>query len=283
MKRFTDTDIWDKEWFMKLSPKHKCLIRFIFDKCDNAGVWSTNWILATTYIGEACSEVDLDAFSDQVERMDGGKIFIPQFIEFQYGHLSESCKPHLKIISLLKKHNLYERVCITYPKGIETLEEKEEEEYKEKEKDEGGSRGKQRRKPNIVDKPNQEIELQAQYREVVKEVQATSDAKVQKQTLATFITDKKPRFIEPYADLWNISTRSYGVASITSISESRLKKFKTRIREPDFDFLKILQEIRNSQYLQGKVTDWKVDWDWIFENDTNYLKVIEGKYRNSVN
>jgi hypothetical protein len=67
------------------------------------------------------------------------------------------------------------------------------------------------------------------------------------------------------------------------ISDSRLKKFKTRIREPAFDFLKILSELKISDYLQGKTNSWRVDWDWVFENDTNYLKIIEGKYRNNTN
>ena len=31
-KRFTDTELWDKEWFMKLSPKLKCLVKLVRDK-----------------------------------------------------------------------------------------------------------------------------------------------------------------------------------------------------------------------------------------------------------
>ncbi len=135
MKRFTDTDIWDKEWFMKLSCKQKCLIRFIFDKCDAAGVWSANWTLASAYIGEKITERDLIPFGNRIERLSDGKYFVPDFIEFQYGTLSENCKPHTKIISLLKKYDLYERVCKGYAKGIDTLEEKEEDKYKEEEKD----------------------------------------------------------------------------------------------------------------------------------------------------
>ena len=50
--------------------------------------------------------------------------------------MTESCRPHKKIISLLQKHGLYERVLKGYPKGIDTLEEKDT--YKEEEKEEGG-------------------------------------------------------------------------------------------------------------------------------------------------
>lgn len=140
-KRFTDTDIWDKEWFMALPCKGKCLIRFLYDKCDVAGVWSANWILASAYIGEQVSETDLSMFGDRIEKLADGKFFIVDFIDFQYGTLSENCKPHIKIINLLKKYELYERVCKGYPKGMYTLEEKEEEKEEDKDKEKDGTEG----------------------------------------------------------------------------------------------------------------------------------------------
>ncbi len=132
-KRFTDTEIWDKEWFMKLAPKYKLLIKFIFDKCDVAGIWDANWFLASTYIGEIVAEGDLKIFEDHVLKISAGKFFVKDFIEFQYGTLSEKCNPHIKVISTLKKYNLFEG----YLKGIlrdkDKDKDKEEEEDKEKE------------------------------------------------------------------------------------------------------------------------------------------------------
>jgi len=140
-KRFTDTDLWEKEWFMKLSAKHKCLTRFIYDRCDVVGVWSPNWTMASMFIGEKVSADDLSAIDEgnQFEVLENGKIFIPDFCEFQYGQLTEKCKPHLKYIRELKKHGLFERVSKGYTKGIHTLEEKDKEKEKEKEKDFGKS------------------------------------------------------------------------------------------------------------------------------------------------
>ena len=67
-KRFTDTDLWDKEWFSTLSCKHKCLIRFLFDKCDQSGVWSSNFALASVYIGETVTEYDIEILSSRVKK-----------------------------------------------------------------------------------------------------------------------------------------------------------------------------------------------------------------------
>lgn len=139
-KRFVDTEIWNKAWFQCLSLKHKILVKFIFEQCDCAGVWDTNFRLASFIIGEDVTLLDIDIINAQnrlFELFDNDKIFVIDFIKFQYGTLSENCKPHKPIIEKLKKYNLYERVLKGYPKGIETLEEKEKdkEQLIEKEKD----------------------------------------------------------------------------------------------------------------------------------------------------
>lgn len=143
-KRFTDTELWDKEWFMILSCKHKLLIKYLFDKCDVAGIWQPNWALASTYIGQKVSDADLSVFKKHIDILPDGKVFVVDFIDFQYGELSENCAPHKKIIGILKKYNLYERVLQGYSKGTATLMdmEEEKEEEKDKEKDKEGAKKK---------------------------------------------------------------------------------------------------------------------------------------------
>jgi hypothetical protein len=129
MKRFTDTAIWQDEWFMNLPSDYKLAFMFIKDNCDNAGVWKPNKKLAEMMIG---CPVDWDDFLNQcgerIKVIQSGYWWITRFCEFQYGTLSEACKPHIKIIETLKKYNL-----LGYTKGIQTLEEKEEEKDKEEE------------------------------------------------------------------------------------------------------------------------------------------------------
>lgn len=143
-KRFTDTGLNRQPWFRKLKPKMKCAVRFLFDECDNAGVWITDMETMSYFIGEdvTLEELFCNVNTDKINRIEkfgADKIFIPGFIAFQYGELTESCKPHRPIISLLKKYDLYERVLKGYQKGIETLEEKEKEQEKEKEKEDRGA------------------------------------------------------------------------------------------------------------------------------------------------
>lgn len=108
-KRFTDTEIWDKEWFMQLPPKQKCLVKYVRDKCDLAGIWSPNYLLASVYIGEQVFEDDLLTIDNgsQFEKISDGKIYCTGFIDFQYGtSLNPNSPIHNKIIDILKKYNL---------------------------------------------------------------------------------------------------------------------------------------------------------------------------------
>ena len=111
-KRFTDTELWDKEWFMKLPCKLKCLVKFVRDKSDLSGVWSPNWIIANAYIGEPVNENDLLNIDNgnQFKKIANNKIFCIGFVDFQYGsELSEKSPVHRKIISLLQQHGIYEK------------------------------------------------------------------------------------------------------------------------------------------------------------------------------
>jgi len=139
-KRFTATEKWDKAWYMKLSPKLKCLWQYLNDKCDQAGVWDENFIIATAHIGDTITEEDMSAFGDRVEKIAPEKWWVTGHVKFQCGELSQKCKAHNPIIKSLKENNLFERVTKGYTKGyiypLDTLQEKEIE--KEKEKEIGG-------------------------------------------------------------------------------------------------------------------------------------------------
>lgn len=138
-KRFTDTDIWKKKWFRCLTPQLKCAVQYLFAQCDAAGVWDADYELMSYYIGQDVTQTDIVAIDGgkQFETLPGGKIWVTGFIEFQYGVLSENCKPHIPAIKSLKKHNLYKG----YTKGIHTLEEKDKDKEEEKEKEIQGVQG----------------------------------------------------------------------------------------------------------------------------------------------
>jgi hypothetical protein len=82
----------------------------------------------------------------RVARVDRDKIILVDFVSFQYGELSDACKPHKKVIARLKKLNLLSECSkgIRYP--LERVQEEEEDTDKDKEKEkekekEGSLRG----------------------------------------------------------------------------------------------------------------------------------------------
>jgi len=89
-----------------------------------------------------------------------------------------------------------------------------------------------------------------------------------------------------YVDLWNNLAKSSTLSPVKTLSKARKAKILKRENEsPDFMglFNSILQEIRESDFLNGlNEQTWKVSFDWIFHNDSNYLKILEGNYKNKI-
>lgn len=129
-KRFTDTEIWDKAWFMELDPYLKCFVKYVRDKCDVAGIWNPNYTLATLLIGTKVNEDDLLNIDNgkQFEKLPDGKIYCVDFVEFQYGNSLSTTSPiHKKVLDLLDKYSIKYNTKVTEVKiksfEIPTLEE----------------------------------------------------------------------------------------------------------------------------------------------------------------
>ena len=136
-KRFTDTDKWQKKWFMKLTPAEKSAWFYITENCDNVGVWDPNFELANFIIG---AEVEWDKFLNKVNGnikvLHNGKWWLVDFCSFQHPDLNpkSNSKPIQSYIKLLKKHGLFEEVTKGYTKGMDNLSKGYKVKDKEREK-----------------------------------------------------------------------------------------------------------------------------------------------------
>lgn len=103
-KRFTDTAKWDKAWFRKLSPPEKCVWMFLCDRCDHAGFWDIDMDALHFFVGTTWRIEDLTStFGDKITLVGKDKIFIPDFVEFQYGNLNPKNRVHNSIIQKAEK------------------------------------------------------------------------------------------------------------------------------------------------------------------------------------
>ena len=136
MKRFVDTEIWEKDWFMNLKSYEKLSVLYVLTKCDNVGVWNPNTKLADILIGKKINWESLaERCSKNIEVLPNGKWWVKDFVDFQWGELKETSPPHRSFIKLLKKHNLYQRVLKGYIYPTDSPKEKEKDKDKDKETD----------------------------------------------------------------------------------------------------------------------------------------------------
>jgi hypothetical protein len=107
MKRFVASEMWDKSWFRKLTPKHKTLWLYLFTKCDCAGVWEPDFEMASFAIGDTITVEDMSAYGDRVERLACGKWWLNTFVSFQYGDsLNDKSSVHRGVMKLMHKHGI---------------------------------------------------------------------------------------------------------------------------------------------------------------------------------
>lgn len=84
-KRFLDSSLWDKDWFLDLSSKYKVLWVYMITKCDTAGIFDPNLKNISKMLNEKYNEEEcLMAFNGKVIKVLDKWVLV-KFIEFQYG------------------------------------------------------------------------------------------------------------------------------------------------------------------------------------------------------
>ena len=81
-------------------------------------------------------------------------------------------------------------------------------------------------------------------------------------------------------EIWNEFAVKNGLTVIKQLTDKRKISIKQRIQQKGFDFGEVLEAIQESSFLRGENKDqWKVSFDWIFESRNNWVKIIEGNYK----
>ncbi len=108
-KRFTDTEIWKKQFFKGLTQVQMLFWKYINDECDHSGVWYVELDVASIRLKEQINLQEMmGAFNRDEERVtlfDGGKkLLIKGFIPFQYREIRENNRLHQAALSTLNHH-----------------------------------------------------------------------------------------------------------------------------------------------------------------------------------
>lgn len=144
-KRFTDTDKWKRPWYRNLPPAMRELWSYILDNCDHAGVWVEDLQGASLLLALPLTRTDYETFlGPKFVRVAPDKVFIPSFIEFQYGSLNESNRAHRSVINLLARLNInpstLEKEAPSKPlvSPSQGAKDKDKDQDKDKDKEKGG-------------------------------------------------------------------------------------------------------------------------------------------------
>lgn len=89
----------------------------------------------------------------------------------------------------------------------------------------------------------------------------------------------------PYDEILSLyHSQCPSLPTVAKLSDSRKEKVRLRFAEMDrkIETLQVVFEnMENSEFCKGENNHgWTASFDWIFENDKNWLKVYEGKYAN---
>lgn len=137
-KRFTDSKIYDKEWFQLLTPRQKEAWRWLCARCDEIGMLNVNMGRMTFEVNcpdepYSLTEI-LSVFKERITVLTDTKVFLPGFVPFQYGdakgRLSSKNRFHLSIAKKLEdlglptpewkpiKEDEYQQGVDTHPEGV---------------------------------------------------------------------------------------------------------------------------------------------------------------------
>ena len=86
------------------------------------------------------------------------------------------------------------------------------------------------------------------------------------------------KLCQPLVDLFNKSCPN--LPKVKELNQSRKDKIKTRLKEHrDFSWWEeVFKKANGISFIGKDGKEWRPSFDWLFENDGNTLKVIEGNY-----
>ncbi|GEM_PF-1131536 len=85
-------------------------------------------------------------------------------------------------------------------------------------------------------------------------------------------------------NVWNSFAEKHGLTKVNLLTKERKRHIKARLKEESFNLINILKAAELQEFLLGNNDrGWTIDFDWIVSSTTNYVKVLEGKYRSKNN
>lgn len=106
-KRFTDSNKFNDTWYRKLPLLQKVIWEFLLAECNHAGILENfDLELMSFKIGSEVTKDDLKLFSERLVFINEKTLFLPKFLEFQYGVFNEKNRVHANVLKELNRYNI---------------------------------------------------------------------------------------------------------------------------------------------------------------------------------
>jgi hypothetical protein len=135
-KRFSETEIWNEDWFLDMPNEYKLFWFYMLAKCDHAGMFKVNLRSFRGLVeGNLTSAEALGHFNNGKERiriLSENLWYIEDFIVYQYGTtLNLNNRLHESIANVLAKQDLK----LTSIRGLKDLKDRVKDKDKDKDKE----------------------------------------------------------------------------------------------------------------------------------------------------
>ena len=143
-------------------------------------------------------------------------------------------------------------------------------------------------KPLVIIDPDEKAQkiVEALYKEKPnKAVQGDIDGG-QLKASAKAVRAEFDAWAEAIKESWNLLvSRKPLLVGIVKLSDERRKHLKNRYSNAHYkkNINDVMHRVERSKFLLGyNDRKWTASFDWLISNDTNYLKILEGKYDDRV-
>jgi hypothetical protein len=143
-KRFSDTKIWDEDWFLDMPNEYKLFWFYMLAQCDHAGLFKVNVRSFSGLLGVSVTPSKVieyfNAGKDRVRIVNQTLWLIEDFFAFQYGQtFNPNNKMHDSIEALYLKAN----IKMTSIRGLKDLKDRVKDKDKDNKKGGAGENKKQ--------------------------------------------------------------------------------------------------------------------------------------------
>lgn len=257
VKRLSDSEIWNKDWFLDLTDKQKLLVKFLFDNCDCAGIYEISKRMLRVCFEQPITREDFEAIK-QVSFINENTIFIEDFIRFQYkvevSELNPKFTVHKGVIAKLTKYGIFETLSKGLPNPYIRVQDKD----KDKDK-------------NIYNTSNKQIDTlninndEENFSEGVNEVEILNRP-----------TKKMDPYINPINEIFSKEYQKVFKNKPYLLNNQRNKLVELAAEIEDFreTIPVVIEKLKNIDF---DLPNFTANYTWLLKDD-NYIKVLSGTF-----